>query len=192
MKTGIKIFIASLIVLSALIGYVFFDNYGICWKPINNDYFKWFPYSTGDTIVFKSDNEEKKYIVGYYLTQHNNTYLKKAKCGCCEEGISLSLRSKIDTIDINFENFRNPGNCFGEYLTIGKYMVQNDTNHNEHIVQAKKENNITREYISIQKDTFLITKNIGLSSFIFQNKIFYFQKIIKSNGEITKQSNYCN
>ena len=105
MKTRTKIIIGSLIALTSLIVYVFFDNYGVCWKSINNDYFKWFPYSTGDTIVFKSDNEEKKYVVSYYLTQHNNTYLKKAKCGCCEEAISISLRSKTDTIDIFFENF---------------------------------------------------------------------------------------
>jgi len=192
MKTWTKILIGSLLILSVLVGYVIFDNYGFCWKPFNKDYFKWFPYTTGDTLVFKSDNSEKKYIVSYYLTQHNNTYLKHAQCGCCEESISMSLKSKNDTIDIVFMNFGNPENCFGEYLNIGKYIAQNYTNHNELIVRTKKENNIIREYISIQKDTFLITKSIGLSSFIFQNKTFYFRKIIKSKGEITKQSNHCN
>ena len=192
MKTWIKILIGSLIVLSALIGYIFFDNYGICWKPFNSDYFKWFPYTTGDTIVFKSSNVEKKYIVDYYVIQHNNTYLRNAHCGCCEQGVSISLRSKTDTIDIDFKNFRNPENCLGESLTIGKYMVQNYTNHNELIVLIKKENNIEHEYISVHKDTFLITQNIGLSSFIFKNQTFRYQKIIKLKGKITKQSNYCN
>ena len=191
MKTWKKILIRGLIIVSVLIGFVFYDNYGLCLKPFNKDYFKWFPYTTGDTLIFKSDNSEKKYIVSSYLTQHNNTYLKYQKCGCCEESISISLRSENDTIDIDFMNFGNPGNCLGEYLEINGYIVQNYTNHNELIVRTKKENNIEREYISVQKDTFLITKNIGLSSFIFQNKTFYFRKIIKSTGEITKQSNSC-
>lgn len=187
MKVKTKISIGVILILLSLIGYLFYDNVGICWKPFNENYYKWFPYNPGDTLVFKSDNYEKKYVVTYYITQHNNTFMKYAKCGCCEEGISICLRSKTDLIDIQFDNFENSKSCMGEFLSIGKYNVQSY----ELKIQTKKEKNVMREIISIQNDTIVVTKNIGISSFILDNKIFNFQKIIKTNSEITKQSNYC-
>ncbi len=178
------IFAVSIII----IGYFFFKNVGFCTKPFNEDYYKWFPYNPGDTVVFMSDTVEIKYVVSYYITKHNYTYLKNAKCGCCEEGISICMLSKSDSIEIEFDNFGNSESCFGEFLCIGNFVVQS----NELKIQTKKERNALLEYISVRNDTIVLTKSVGISSLIKDNRIFSFRKRIKSNREITKQSNYCN
>lgn len=110
MKKTIKIIlIVGAVLITGLSIFYYFTigrNVVQC-SPFNEEQLIWLPYHKNDTIIFTSNNIERKYLVQEFDSHYTESYRKNCKCGACEQGVKLLLKSNLDSIAIEFDNYNN-------------------------------------------------------------------------------------
>ncbi len=125
------ILIVILIGIASLISFVLWNEYKFKEKcpEYNSDYNEWFPYSDNTQIEFINDSFIENYEVKNYKMNHRTEYDNRYKCGCCEEGVTFTLRNIKDKKEthFDFQNYENKKSCFGFHYKINNHYTQSDT-----------------------------------------------------------------
>jgi hypothetical protein len=152
--------------------YFLFDQYHVNCRPFNNEHLIWFPYQKNDSVIFNFKNIEKKYVVETFEINHTDFYNSNFKEGCCEEGISILLKSKNDTINIDFLNFENTESC----MSGPELYVENNVFYPERVklkIGEKLDSMIVR-------NNYKIVRTKGLTRFTRNDTLWKMSRIIKS------------
>jgi len=150
-----------------------FGRHTVKCPKINQEYFEWFPNKENDTLIFKNSDSIRKYEIKNLTISHRESYQNNLKCGCCEDGISLSYLGQNDTIHINFENFKNPNSCLADLKVIKRNGI------NLNIKNGKNYDDSNQ----INFGELLLEKNIGIKQILWNNKIWKLSNIKKGNSK---------
>ncbi len=165
----------SLIFLSlTLIYYSLFHSKEIFCNEFSSEYYKWFPYSENDVLIFiNKNNDTLKYKVSQYELFHTKSYESLGKCGHCEDYLEVKLSNHKDTLNISFHNLDYSKSLFGPYITICDTTIEFTENEIDSILTENK----------IYLDKYLVEKNKGLISVNIDNNIWKLCKIENSNSK---------
>ena len=179
-----RYWIIGLIILLLVSLKLYLNRHTVNCPEMNKAYFEWFPYKKNDVLFFSNADSIRKYRVDEFAVHHRENYNSNLKCGCCEEGIYLSLIGEKDTIKISLDNYKNPNSCLGGFTYfkrngINLKKVKNDSSQKENSSQVWK------------FESFKIDKANGIDSLKWNNKIWNLYKKVNSNEKNTIQSNDC-
>ncbi len=165
----------SLILLSlTLIYYSLFHSKEIFCSEFSPEYYKWFPYSESDVLIFiNKNNDTLKYKVSQYKLFHTQSYESLGKCGHCEDYLEVKLSNQNDTLNISFHNLDYSKSLFGPYITIRDTIIDFTENEIDSILTENK----------IDFDKYLVEKNKGLISVNIDDSIWKLSKIENSNSK---------
>jgi len=167
----------SFIFLSlTLIYYSLFHSKEIFCSEFSTEYYKWFPYSKNDVLIFiDKKNDTLKYKVSQYESFHTKSYESLGRCGHCEDYLVVKLSNQNDTLNISFHNLDYSKSLFGSYITIRDTTIEFTENKIDSIFTENK----------INLDKYLIEKNSGLISITIEEDIWKLYKTENSNSKKT-------
>lgn len=180
LKVVLIVFWALLTICVLLIIFARDENYVEC-RPYSPEYEVWFPYCENDVLYFKSETDSiLKFKIVEILKSHRIGYHSDAKCGYCEDSLTLALSNETHKLHFFIQNIDNKHSAFRSYLQINDSMTL-DLGDNGEVLSD-----------SLVLGDFILLRNKGIVQISLQNKLWKLSHIKKSNETVEQTQVSCN